>query len=36
MDWLKQVAPTIATALGGPLAGFGGAILGAAVAGVVR
>jgi hypothetical protein len=21
MDWLKQIAPTIATALGGPLAG---------------
>ncbi len=22
MDWLKQIAPTIATALGGPLAGM--------------
>jgi hypothetical protein len=22
MDWLKQIAPTIATALGGPLAGL--------------
>ena len=22
MDWLKQIAPTIATAMGGPLAGM--------------
>ena len=22
MDWLKQIAPTVATALGGPLAGM--------------
>ena len=22
MDWLRQIAPTIATALGGPLAGL--------------
>jgi len=29
MDWLKQIAPTIATALGGPLAGTSGAARGA-------
>ena len=31
MDWLKQIAPTIATALGGPLAGLATEALGKAL-----
>jgi hypothetical protein len=31
MDWLKQIAPTIATALGGPLAGMAVSVISKAV-----
>ena len=31
MDWLKQIAPTIATAMGGPLAGMAGSAISKAI-----